>query len=662
MCKKAISVLLSLMIIIAVITAVPVYASAETSGDFEYQILEDGTAEIIGYNGRAYDMIIPSEIDGYTVTSIGDYAFYYYIVPSNIDSVEIPETITYIGTMAFYNFNSLYEVAIPDSVATIGKYAFGYAFSYDYDGEEVVEGIRKTSLTISGALNSEAQRYAVDNGFNFTAIYDNYSLNFLDNSTISVYYLGVENDLIVPNEIAGYTVTEFRGCGESVKSITLPESVTEFNGGSSLENIYVDESNSIYSSIDGVLYNKDKTEIICYPKARKGAFEIPDTVNKINGAFFNCTGLTSVTLPDGLERIGQSTFYQCINLKSVVIPDSVTVIGWNAFNGCSSLESVTLPSGLTEIPSRLFMDCTSLKNIKLPKGVTTIDGFAFSGCSSLESIVIPDEVKEIPYGCFADCNNLKRVVLGKSVETIGDWALSCPALEDIYFPDTLRYVGSGSLFGGCPWYDNQPDGVIYAGKLALVYKGGCPSKVTLKAGTKAINRSCFYGCEELENVVIPNSVEYIGKSAFYGCEKLKSVIVPKSVTKIEEYSFGYTNETVYDEQNYYSYDIDVRIDGFVIYGYKDTEAERYAKENEISFVALEENTELLGDTDGDGKITIIDATYIQRYLVHLKVLSFYAELADVNGDGIDITDATYIQRKIAEIEISYPVGEPINKT
>lgn len=386
------------------------------------------------------------------------------------------------------------------------------------------------------------------------------------------------------------------------------------------------------------------------------------TVTALGGAFFKNGNITEITLPDGLKEVGQLAFYQCNNLKSIIIPETVTAIGYNAFNGCSSLEDISLPSGLTEIPSRLFMGCSNLKSIEIPKGVTTIHNFAFSECSSLESIVIPDEVKELPYCCFAGCISLKKVVLGKSVETIGDWALSCPALEDINFPDTLRYVGSGSLFGGCPWYDNQPDGVIYAGKLALVYKGGCPSKVTLKAGTKAINRSCFYGCEELENVVIPNSVEYIGKSAFYGCEKLKSVIVPKSVTKIEEYSFGYTNETVYDEQNYFSYDIDVRIDGFVIYGYKDTEAERYAKENEISFVALEENTELLGDTDGDGKITIIDATYIQRYLVHLKVLSFYAELADVNGDGIDITDATYIQRKIAEIEIPYPVGEPINKT
>lgn len=651
MCKKAMSILLSVILVLTVFTVIPLTASAEISGDFEYQVI-DGEAEITDYHGGGYTLVIPAEIDGYTVTRIGDFAFWY----KNFDTVEIPSTVTYIGSYAFYCNYDLSSIDIPDSVVFIGEYAFGYVEDYD-SGQPT-----QRDIWISGGLGSEAQRYADENGFDFSAICGDYSLDILDDGTASVYYNGDETDLNVPNEIAGYTVTEFRGCGETVKSVKLPESVTEFSGGCSLENIYVNENNIVYSSIDGVLYNKEKTKIVCYPQSRKGTFVVPDTVSDISGAFFNCTGLSSVTLPDGLKEIGQMTFYQCENLKSVVIPDTVSVIGMGVFNGCTSLESVKLPNGLSELSANLFLSCESLKNVEIPQSVIKIGRNAFGSCTSLESIVIPDGVEELPYGCFAGCDSLKKVVLGNKVKTIDKWAIDSSALEEISFPDTLQFVGSGSLFGGCPWYDKQPDGVIYAGKLALVYKGDCPAKVEIKTGTRAINRSCFYDCKKLESITIPDSVEHIGAYAFYGCENLKSVTVPKSVAEIEEYALGYTYETVYDEETDDTYDTDVRIDGFVIYGYNDTEAERYAEENEISFVALEESEALLGDTDSDGIITIIDATYIQRYLAELPVLNFCAELADVSGDGIDITDATYIQRWIAEIEIPYPVGEPINKT
>ena len=519
MCKKAISILLSLMIIIAVITAVPVYASAETSEDFEYQILEDGTAVISDYLGSNTDLTIPEKIEGHTVSYVNLYTPEDSEDDTNIITIRLPGTI-----------------------------------------------------------------------------------DFKESS--------------------------FPTC---------------------LENLFFTSDNPDYTSVDGIVYSKDMTKIEYFPKAHKGVYIMPETVTDIGGAFFRCSGITEVVLPDGLKDLGHS------------------IAG--AFYQCTSLKKVNIPSSITEIPARSFTECTSLESIEIPDSVTTIGGLAFSGCESLKNVVLPD---------------------------------------------TLREVGCGPLssFVGTPWreklFKDNPNGMIYIGTLAYEYNGDCPAKVAIKDGTKAINKWCFrwrtaleeitipnsvesigdqsfVRCKNLKSVTIPNSVksigsgafdectslesvtiqngvENIGNKAFYGCEKLKSVTVPKSVTKIEDYAIGYIRGFVYDEEYHDSYDTDVKIDGFVIYGYKDTEAERYAKENEISFVALEENTELLGDTDGDGKITIIDATYIQRYLVHLKVLSFYAELADVNGDGIDITDATYIQRKISEIEIPYPVGEPINKT
>ena len=189
--------------------------------------------------------------------------------------------------------------------------------------------------------------------------------------------------------------------------------------------------------------------------------------------------MTSVTIPNSVTSIGGSAFYGCNGLTSVTIPNSVTSIGDKAFNGCSGLTSVTIGNSVTSIGDYAFSDCYGLTSVTIPNSVTSIGDMAFYDCSGLTSVTIPNSVTSI----------------GKSA------------------------------FYGTAWYNNQPDGLVYAGLVAYKYKGKMPSgtSIVLKEGTKGIAGGAFAGCLELTSVTIPNSVTSIGNSAFGSCSGLTRI-------------------------------------------------------------------------------------------------------------------------------------------
>jgi len=167
------------------------------------------------------------------------------------------------------------------------------------------------------------------------------------NGTELVRYRGSAANVIIP---AG--VTFIRGGAfqdnRNLTNVTIPAGVTSiwysaFNGCSSITSFTVNSQNSVYSSVEGVLFTKDRTELIKYPAGKQGNYTIPAGVTYIGDwAFYECTGITSVTIPSSVTGIGNSAFYQCSRLTSITIPSSVTIIGNGAFNGCSSLTSVTI--------------------------------------------------------------------------------------------------------------------------------------------------------------------------------------------------------------------------------------------------------------------------------------------------------------------------------
>ena len=186
-----------------------------------------------------------------------------------------------------------------------------------------------------------------------------------------------------------------------------------FKGCTGLKEIEVDADNKYFSSEDGVLYNKEKTELICCPKG-KTSITIPYSVTKIGEeAFWGCKSLTSITIPSSVTKIGKRAFAGFTGLTSITIPNSVTKIGEEAFWGCKSLTSITIPSSVTEIGFFAFEGCKSLTSITIPEGVIEIGCNAFERCTGLTSITISDSVTEIRAYAFRYCTGVKEIIMSE---------------------------------------------------------------------------------------------------------------------------------------------------------------------------------------------------------------------------------------------------------
>ena len=206
-----------------------------------------------------------------------------------------------------------------------------------------------------------------------------------------------------------------------------------------------------------------------------GSLDIPSTYNGLpvtsigNGAFVNCTSLSSITIPDSVTSIGTNAFSYCTSLTSVTIPDSVTSIGVGTFSHCTNLSSITIPNSVTSIRDHAFSSCSSLSSITIPDSVTSIGGYAFSSCYSLSSIIIPD-----------------------SVTSIGDYAFyACSSLSSITIPDSVTSIGVG-----------------------VFYSCTSLTSITIPDGVTSIGTSAFYSCTSLTSITIPDSLTSIGRNAF----------------------------------------------------------------------------------------------------------------------------------------------------
>jgi hypothetical protein len=443
--KKLTSIILAAIMLISVFSIAPVTAGAITSGDYEYEILDDGTAEITGYSGDVTDLEIPSSIDDYTVTRIGKDAF---SCCNSITSVTIPDSVTSIGDSAFF-YSSLTSVAISNRVTSIGEWAFCGCDSltsinvdadneyysslngnlYNKDQTELIQyaiGKTETSFEIPDSVTSIG-------GWAFEQC-DNLISVIIPDSVTSIGYSAFGNCRSLTNVTIGNCVTSigenaFWNCtslasitipsnitsiGEdafynctSLTSVTIPNSVESigdgaFDGCDSLTIINVNTDNEYYSSLDGNLYNKDQTELIQYAIGKaETTFDIPNSVTSIGyGAFEDCTNLTNVTIPNSITSIGSVAFRGCKNLTSITIPNSITNMGLGAFEDCISLTSVTIPDSVTSINNQTFWNCTSLASITIPNSITSIGEYAFDGCTSLTSVTIPSSVTSIGNKAF----------------------------------------------------------------------------------------------------------------------------------------------------------------------------------------------------------------------------------------------------------------------
>jgi hypothetical protein len=411
-------------------------------------------------------VVIPSG-----VTSVGQHAF---LNASALTSITIPSSVITIGAGAFQGTSALTSITIPSSVTTIGVYAFVNASSL-------------TSITVDGANANYSSTDGVLFNKNTTTLIS-YPGGKTDASyvipssvtTIQAYAFHRANSLTsitLPDGLQAIHDSAFRNA-TSLISIAIPSSVTSigslaFNGATSLTSITVDGVNANFSSTDGVLFNKNITNLISYPEGKTDAsYVIPaSTIIIRSEAFQNVSSLTSVTFESDsqLTSIGQRAFYSATALISITLPEGVTTIGDYAFYGATSLTSITIPSSVDSIGSLVFYQ-TSLasftvlaeseffsstagvlfnKNITtlisypvgksgasyvIPSGVTSIGQHAFVQAPALTSITIPSSVTTIGSEAFQDTSALTSITIPASVNSIGDNAfVSAVSLTKVYF-------------------------------------------------------------------------------------------------------------------------------------------------------------------------------------------------------------------------------------
>lgn len=338
------------------------------------------------------------------------------------------------------------------------------------------------------------------------------------------------NIIIPARSPSGDTVTKIMSGGffadEVLVAIYVPESVLEIltdglNVAPNFASITVSPNNTVYASLDGVLYNKDLTTLIKYPIAKAGAtFDIPASVTTIGfGAFANATSLTSVSIPASVHTIETSAFMSCSALTSITIPDGVTTISGGVFSGCRSLSAVSLPESITSIEENAFGYCEALTSFTVPSGVTSIPKYAFMGCKSLTEIKLHDKVTTIGPQAFYLCTALKQINIPDSVTRIYDRAfLSCTSLESVTIPNGINTIYEGT-FQNCP---------------ALV-------SVTLPESVTTIENSAFAECKALSNIIFKGTVKQWDEVKTIG--SWRAYVPAKGVTCTDgtvQFSFSYS--------------------------------------------------------------------------------------------------------------------------
>ncbi len=413
-----------------------------------------------------------------------------YPAGKNQAKYSIPDSVNEISDGAFYTANNLESIEIPDSVVSISEEAFGYAENL-------------SDIKISDSVNVIG-----DDAFYGTSWYNNQ-----------------EDGVIYINKC----LYEYKGWMPENTSISIKDGTKSI----------CDYAFSYCSNLINV--------------------EFPDSVTYIGErAFVDCDSLVDVKLPENITFLGARAFANCENLKSINIPEQLTETGWDVFSDCTNLETVyfnaiassdddisfsfsfensvkTVIYGdkVTKVASD-FEYNTGLEQVVLGSNVKSIGNSAFSACTSLKSITIPENVTEIGNSAFSACTGLTNITIPESVTEIGYSAFeNCTNLSDLQIPSNIEKIGDGA-FDNTAWYENQPDGLLYIGKVLYAYKGdkAAVTDVKINEGTKSILSGVFSECSNLKNVVIPDSVISIGSLVFSSCTSLTSITVPESVSSL----------------------------------------------------------------------------------------------------------------------------------
>lgn len=453
--------------------------------------LNSGKYTLIAYLGDNETITTPIDINGnkYEINELKI---------NGAKNVIISDGVTSIGQYAFSLCQSLESITLPNSVTSIGHYAFTQCRNL-------------INVNMGNGLKS----------ISYGAFYKCSSLKSIS----------------LPNSVMNIGNNAFSEC-TSLESINIPDNLSyissnAFEGCNSLKNITVGKDNKALCVVNGVIYNKNITEIVYIPNTVK-EYVVPATVTSLEGLSGN-TSLTKVSFEAGskITSIGWSAFSGCSNITSIIIPNGVTSIENWAFANCSSLECISIPDSVKSIGISAFDGCSSLKNIVIPNSVTSIGVQAFDNCNGLESITISNNVKSIS---IRECPNLTNIQIPYGVESIS--LVGCTAITSIVLPDSITSFS----FSKCTNLVNVaiPDGITSIDSNAFKDCTNLAS-VIIPGGVTSIGSSAFGGCSSLTSIIIPDGVTSIGAYAFYGCQKLRVIDLPDSVNSIGNSAFSSLN-------------------------------------------------------------------------------------------------------------------------
>lgn len=452
------------------------------------------------------------------VTTIGEYAF---AAATKLSSVTISGAVTEIGKGAFKGCTGLESITF---LGTKDDMALSIRDSAFY-------GCTNASL---GEVTLPANLKLVERqGFGYTS------------KLTRVNLYSEREDVVIATNAFGYVASTTANAVYTfyVTELNLGASVPEMEltgaFGNKLEVVNVDKENKNYTSIDGVLYNKEVTMIAFFPVARSGEYKVVDTVTSIGDRVFQSRNITSIIIHGAVASIGESAFQSATKLESVkfvAAPEGkeevALTIGKSAFQSCTGLTSLELPTRLTTIGDAAFASCSKITAFNIPEGVTTIGANAFQYCSKAETITLPSTLKTI-----TESANIPTATtdLEPRIRAFD----SCTALKNITVAESNENFKSmnGLLFRILR--ENKVDPTEVTGNELILCPAGYEGKVVIPGGVSKIANYSFYNAKYITDVTFPDGAIQglkLGNYVFYGCDALVNLELPRGLVEIDQYA------------------------------------------------------------------------------------------------------------------------------